>query len=57
MTRAYFFKQKEESANMKMLTLRLSILKNRKEKIMKRNKETQKLVGHSQACADVLSGG
>ena len=38
MTRAYFFKQKEESANMKMLTLRLSILKNRKEKIMKRNK-------------------
>ena len=56
MTRAYFFKQKEESANMKMLTLRLSILKNRKEKIM-RNKETQKLVRHSQACADVLSGG
>ena len=36
--------------------LTLSILKDRKEKIM-RNKETQKLVGHSQACTDVLSRG
>ena len=36
--------------------LTLSTLKDRKEKIM-RNKETQKLVGHSQACTNVLSRG